>query len=174
MQYFDNDRAMRESGFDTSRRFGAFNAAVLDYNPVCLNSLLYQLEMDIAGMHRILDTTASVAAHAWQARAKRRKLQIRALCWDETDGLFYDYDHVHKRRRPYAFGTTFLPLWVGIATPEQARRVAHEGLKRLAVAGGLASSDRREEDQVRGSYNARSAYSFFLTEPMFSVGHGGY
>ena len=144
-KYFDNDRSMRESGFDYSRRFGAVNAAVLDFAPVCLNSLLYQLEMDISAIHRLLLTGLE---GQWDRRAAIRGARIRHYCYDEQDGLFYDYDHVHGRRRKYAFGTTFLPLWTGLATKEQAKSVAKNGLKRLAVPGGLASSDREEFDQV--------------------------
>ena len=149
-EYWDNDRAMRESGFDYSRRFGPFNASILDYAPVCLNSLLYQLERDVAALHKILGSDGS----AWTEKAERRGELVRQRCFDPPDGLFYDFNHRTRQRRAYAFGTTFLPLWVGLATPAQAARVAQRGLERLAIAGGLASSDREEYDQMRRSNSA--------------------
>ena len=41
---------MRESGFDPSNRFGASNVDVIHYAPVCLNTLLYVMEDDAAGI----------------------------------------------------------------------------------------------------------------------------
>jgi alpha,alpha-trehalase len=41
--FYKGDRSMRESGFDPSNRFGPFNADIIHYNPVCLNSLLCSL-----------------------------------------------------------------------------------------------------------------------------------
>ena len=46
--YYKGDRSMRESGFDVSFRFGAFGSATHHYAPVCLNSLLYKTEKDLA------------------------------------------------------------------------------------------------------------------------------
>ena len=37
--FYQGDRAVRESGFDTSNRFGPFSGATHHYAPVCLNSL---------------------------------------------------------------------------------------------------------------------------------------
>ena len=47
-EYYKGDRSMRESGFDVSFRFGPFSADTHHYAPVCLNSLLYKTEMDLA------------------------------------------------------------------------------------------------------------------------------
>ncbi|KAH9807233.1 family 37 glycoside hydrolase, partial [Melampsora americana] len=58
-KYMNNDRAMRESGFDTSSRFGMFNAKVLDFNPICLNSLLVQMEFEISELYQLLNLNLS-------------------------------------------------------------------------------------------------------------------
>ncbi len=42
--FYAGDRAMRESGFDTSNRFGPFSGGTQHYAPFCLNSLLYRYE----------------------------------------------------------------------------------------------------------------------------------
>ncbi len=52
--FYEGDRAMRESGFDTSNRFGPFSGATEHYAPVCLNSLLYRYERDLAHMAHLL------------------------------------------------------------------------------------------------------------------------
>lgn len=133
------DRAMRESGFDPSGRFGPFSAGILDYNPVDLNSLLYRMEMDLAAINTLLDKTRE--ARAWAARAEQHAQKINRLMWNESEGLYFDYNFEQKRQSGYRFVTTFYPLWAGIASKEQASKVA-AGLGHFERAWGLQTSDR--------------------------------
>jgi alpha,alpha-trehalase len=48
------DRSMREGGYDPSCRFGQFNVDIIHYAPVCLNSLLYRMELDMAKIQKLL------------------------------------------------------------------------------------------------------------------------
>jgi alpha,alpha-trehalase len=59
--------------------------------------------------------------------------------WDAGDGLYYDYNFVHKTARRYPFLTTFYPLWAGIATREQAAAV-ERNLAKFERPGGLETS----------------------------------
>jgi alpha,alpha-trehalase len=142
--FYKGDRSMRESGFDPSNRFGPFSADITSYNPVCLNSLLYVMERDAADILRALGRGRE--ARAWEFRAERRRRAVNRLMWDEQDGLYYDYNFAEHRVRRYPFGTTFYPLWAGIATPAQAARVA-ANLHRLERAGGLQTSANRSGSQ---------------------------
>jgi len=142
--FYKGDRSMRESGFDPSNRFGPFSIDIIHYNPVCLNSLLYQMETDMA---RILDTLDRPQEGAkWNRRAELRAGEMNRLMWDTKRGLYFDYDFVHKRVREYPFLTTFYPLWTGIASREQAARVA-ANLALFERAGGLQTSTRHSGDQ---------------------------
>jgi alpha,alpha-trehalase len=132
------DRSMRESGFDTSDRFGRFSLEILDFAPVCLNALLYGMERDAAA---ILDELGRAPeAHAWTAAAQARARLVHALLWDEARGLFLDYDFAHGHRRFYPFAATFFPLWTGLATQDEARRLAAAALPLLLKPGGLDTS----------------------------------
>ncbi|HZI19947.1 MAG TPA: trehalase family glycosidase [Pyrinomonadaceae bacterium] len=142
--FYKGDRSMRESGFDPSNRFGPFSVAIVDYNPVCLNSLLYVMERDAAEIARLLGRPAE--ARAWERRAALRAERINRLMWDERDGLYYDYDFTAGRVRRYPFVTTFYPLWAGLASPRQAARVA-ANLRLFERAGGLSTSTRRTGSQ---------------------------
>ena len=135
--FYKGDRAMRESGFDPSNRFGPFSIDIISYNPVCLNSLLYMMERDTAEILRELSQPAK--ARAWSQRAVKRMAQINQLMWDEKDGLYYDYNFRKKSVRRYPFVTTFYPLWAGIASPAQARRVLNN-LAKFERPGGLMTS----------------------------------
>ena len=135
--FYRADRSMRESGFDPSNRFGPFSADILHYDPVCLNSLLYIMETQTARIMDILNRESDGAV--WRKRATDRAAKINRLMWDEKDGLYYDYNFVHKRVRRYPFLTTFYPLWAGIAGKEQAAQVVRN-LSKFERPGGLQTS----------------------------------
>lgn len=133
--FYAGDRAMRESGYDPSDRFGRFNIDTTFCNPVDLNSLLYLYEQEMAGLCRLLGRPES----HWRQRAAARAELMQRYLWEEQDGLFFDYNLRAKTRRVYPFATTFFPLWTGWATPEQAARV-REHLAAFLKPGGLVTS----------------------------------
>ena len=136
--YFKGDRAMRASGFDVSFRFGPFSGSTHHYAPVCLNSLLCKAERDLAHMARVLGRPAD--AERWEQAATTRATTMRRLMWNEEEGLYFDYDFERQRRSTYRYVTTFYPLWAGVATANEARRLV-QGLRHFEQAHGLAMSD---------------------------------
>lgn len=136
-EFYRGDRSMRESGYDPSDRFGRFNADVVSYNPVDLNSLLYLYEKEMAWLAQELGEEAS--QNLWDGRAKLRAEAMSRYLWDDEQGLFFDYNVRTERRRAYPFATTFFPLWTGWATPQQAAGV-HDHLASFLRLGGLLTS----------------------------------
>lgn len=135
--FYEGDRAMRESGFDTTFRFGAFSGSTHEFAPVCLNSLLYKYERDMADFASILGRSGDTAK--WRRRAARRKSAIDRYLWNAEDGMFYDYNFVTGKRSTYRYLTTFYPLWARSATSAQARSVERHLLD-FEHDGGLAMS----------------------------------
>jgi alpha,alpha-trehalase len=135
--FYKGDRAMRESGFDITFRFGPFGADTHHYAPVCLNSLLYKEELDLAGMSDTLGRKSD--AESWHKRAAERKAAMNKYFWDEVKGEFFDYDFVRKQRSSYSYLTTYYPLWVGLATAKQAKAVV-ANLKVFERVGGAMMS----------------------------------
>jgi len=138
-RFYKDDRSMRESGFDPTDRFGPFGAGITRLAPVCLNTLLYTMELDLAAIDAELARPASAAA--WTARAARRAERVEALLWDDRAGLYLDYDAETRARRDYPFATTFWPLAAGLAAPAHARRV-RDNLPRFERPGGVVTSTR--------------------------------
>ncbi len=136
--FYRGDRAMRESGFDTSFRFGPFSGSTDDYAPVCLNSLLYEYEQDMAHFATLLDRPAEAAT--WLQRAAARRDAIDKYLWNPTLGMFFDYDFVTHTQSTYDYLTAFYPLWSKLATPQQAAALQHH-LSLFEREGGLAMSD---------------------------------
>ncbi len=135
--YYKGDRAMRESGFDITFRFGPFGGSTHHYAPVCLNSLLYKAEIDLAGMAQILGYREQ--ARRWRARARHRKKLVDRYLWNPARGMFFDYDFQTHRQSTYEYLTTFYPLWAGLASSVQANAVLRN-LPLFVEPGGLAIS----------------------------------
>ncbi len=135
--FYKGDRAMRESGFDPSFRFGPFDGSTHHYAPVGLNALLYKYERDLAWMAEQLGKSDD--AKKWNDAAQQRRAAIDRYLWNQEKGRYFDYDFVTGHQATYDYLTTFYPLWAGAATPQQARQVeSHLGL--FEKPGGLAMS----------------------------------
>ncbi|WP_152053111.1 trehalase family glycosidase [Tautonia marina] len=143
-RFYQGDRSMRESGFNPTDRFGPFGVEVVNYNPVCLNALLFVMESDLGEILIILDRKE--AAAGWIGRAKQRQSTMNELMWDEEDGLYYDYQFVEKKLGRYPFVTTFYPLWAGLADAGQADRVV-ANLHLFERPGGLQTSTNESGSQ---------------------------
>jgi alpha,alpha-trehalase len=136
--FYRSDRAMRESGFDTSFRFGPFSGSTANFAPICLNSLLYKYEQDMAHFATLLGRNHEAAE--WIRQADARRAAIDKYLWDADTGLYEDYNFVTAKRSSYHFLTTFYPLWAGAASPAQATAV-REHLNLFEQSGGLQTSD---------------------------------
>ncbi|MDF2690579.1 MAG: neutral trehalase [Gammaproteobacteria bacterium] len=135
--FYMADRSARESGFDPSNKYGPFGGGTPSYASICLNSLLYQMEQDLAEIHQILGNQTS--RNEWNECAIQRSIAVNRYCWDEDLGYYFDYDADRKIMRPYIFATTFYPLWAGIASQDRAQQVIRN-LVALEAPGGLLAS----------------------------------
>lgn len=156
-RYYDfnylHDLAEAESGWDMTPRFGR---KAMNYLPVDLNALLYKYEMDFARAARLFDDKREAAK--WEQAAEHRKENMNALMWDETRGLFYDYNYVKERRGNISSLAAYYPMWAGMVTDEQAKQMVR-ALKRFEQKGGLSTTDNLPLGQlVPGSMPTQWAY----------------
>ncbi|KAG0343337.1 alpha,alpha-trehalase nth1 [Podila humilis] len=158
--YFKHDRAVRESGHDTTYRL---DNCCADIATVDLNALLYKYEIDIAEMIHMhyedafetcffdsydheadsatkkpLTTTTHTSAE-WYERAHVRQARIDRYCWNEERGMYFDYDTRLKAMGTYESVTTFYTMWAGCAEREKAERMMTTALPLFEVTGGLVS-----------------------------------
>ncbi|KIW10935.1 hypothetical protein PV08_10234 [Exophiala spinifera] len=160
-EYFLHDRAVRESGHDTSYRLEgcAANLATVD-----LNSLLYKYECDIAwcirkhfknklsmppefrseaNQNETVETSAT-----WERRAKLRRARMDKYLWNEAKGMYFDYDTVQKKRTDYESATTFWAMWAVCASPRQAAALVLNALPKFDCFGGLVSGTEASRGEV--------------------------
>jgi alpha,alpha-trehalase len=142
-EYFLHDRAVRESGHDTTYRYEGrcANLATID-----LNALLYKYETDIADMiEEYLDGDLCdydgvlQEPKIWRERARQRKARIDQYLWNEEQGMYFDYDTVTGKQSQYESVTTFWAMWAKCASQEQAERMTRHSLHKFEVVGGLVS-----------------------------------
>jgi alpha,alpha-trehalase len=136
-------RAAAESGWDFSSRWLADEKTLgsirtTSFLPVDLNSLLYKLELTIARAceaARRPDCNRKMLAYA-----KARQAAMVHLMWSDKVGAFVDYDWRNKEQSTRLTAATVFPLFVGLASSEQAHRVARTIGESLLSPHGLATT----------------------------------
>lgn len=161
-EYFLHDRAVRESGHDTTYRLDGVCA---DLATIDLQSLLYKYEVDIAKVIREkFNDRLVVPKHfrwkgmspndeiqssgAWDRRARRRRQAVDKFLWVPERGLYMDYNTKLRKRHEYESATTFWPLWAGLASPLQAAALVEKALPLFEKPGGLVSGTERSRGEV--------------------------
>jgi alpha,alpha-trehalase len=146
-EYFVHDISVRESGHDTSVRLEGTSAHLVT---VDLNSLLYKYEVDIANIikEEFGDNFNGEKSSDWFSKAEKRKSLITKYLWNEEDSIFYDYNFVKEEQTNFVSATTFYPLWAGLATEEQAKKLIEKALPLLEMPGGIAGTSKESRGEI--------------------------
>jgi alpha,alpha-trehalase len=171
--YHTHDRAMRESGHDTSYRWfvdcgepagPARRDRCADFVTVDLNCLLHKYEIDIARVIEeefdgllYMERGEPERSTSWRALAERRRTLIREYLWDEILQLFLDYDFVNEESRRYVTAAVFYPLWschpddptTRIIPAGACSSLVKSAMSRLEERGGLAASAEESLESIR-------------------------
>lgn len=140
--FYNNIRAACESGWDFSSRWFVneddiatiITTALL---PVDLNCLLYHLEMTL--YKAFMDE--EVKSKEFLMAANRRKKHINDLMWSETQSCYVDYNFVLSEQSDRITAAAFFPLFVNIASQEQADRLAKTLEEKLLKDGGIVTTE---------------------------------
>ncbi|KAH9906610.1 trehalase [Xylariomycetidae sp. FL2044] len=159
--YFIHDRAVRESGHDTSYRLERICA---DLATIDLNSLLFKYEVDIARtIHNVFGDKLTIPAEwcdgpmepgqietsaIWDRRWKRRRVALHKYCWNEEKGMYFDYNTAEQKQHTYETCTTFWPLWAGVPDPQKAARVVSSAVPKFEAYGGLVAGTEESRGEV--------------------------
>ncbi|AMO92956.1 trehalase family protein [Collimonas fungivorans] len=142
-EVYRDKRAGAESGWDFSSRWFADGKTLATIEttailPVDLNSLLYGLENAIRlGCERVRDLACS---SEFRQRADRRSIAVQKYLWDESAGHYVDYQWVKRQPTARPSAATLYPLFVGLAEPAQAARVAQWTGKVLLKPYGIVTT----------------------------------
>ncbi len=126
-----------ESGWDFNPRM---SYETYKYVPADLNSLLYSQEDQLAYF------AGELGLYGEQEQWQRKRENRGALCrkyLKGTDGVFYDYHLEQEKQTILASVACFYPLYVGMATKEEAQ-AARSLLPRLEMEYGVAACEKCE------------------------------
>jgi alpha,alpha-trehalase len=136
-------RAGACSGWDFSSRWLARPAELASIQttsivPVDLNCLLYQTEMLLAKALQLSDKKNTAAI--FSKRAANRKAAIIKYCWDAKQGYFFDYNIADGQQQQQVTAAGIFPLYVNMASVQQATAVTAVVAKQLLKPGGLVTT----------------------------------
>ena len=136
-KYFPSILGVYESGWDVSSRFALRAKQII---PVDLNCLLYRYEdvFEWWSAH----TNDTDAVKQWQVAKKQRAQSMREYLWNEHAGFYFDHElHIDKPSKLHTLAG-FFPMYVGLASKEEAARMVQH-LLRFEHSGGLATSEKK-------------------------------
>lgn len=144
---YRNLRAAAESGWDFSSRWmrdpsDLLSLETVDLVPVDLNSLMYHAERTIAALRRVRggEGDAAVAAR-YATAAETRRRALLAAAYDSASGFFYDVRwRTGERVTDRPTMAAAVPLYFGLATPEQGRAVAARLGREFLAPGGFVTT----------------------------------
>ncbi len=142
-------RAGAESGWDYSSRWlrdpsRLASIRTTQFIPVDLNAFLYKLESTIANIAGLKNEREMETAFRQKAQARREAL-TRYL-WDEEKGCFRDYDWRREQQALFS-AASIVPLYVGMATHEQAACLEAAVRTRLLTPGGILATEYETGEQ---------------------------
>ncbi len=144
-QLYRDVRAAAESGWDFSSRWFADGKTLetidtTEIIPIDLNSLLFGLEEAIrSGCARVHD---AACVTEFTRRAKARRAAVDHYLWDAPGGVYRDYRFVKQAQVPRLSAATLYPLFVALASRQQAAAVAATVSRDLLKAGGIVTTPR--------------------------------
>lgn len=134
-------RTCCESGWDLNPRWELRGELFAHLD---LNALLFQLENNMAYFAEILGNDE---ADVWKERMEKRKNLMQKYMVDEN-GIYWDYNFVDDTLGNVFSVAAYYPMYVGMATKEQAQ-AAVDMLPRLEEAFGVLTC---EKNSVRGNF----------------------
>ncbi|AIQ98985.1 alpha,alpha-trehalase [Pluralibacter gergoviae] len=136
-------RAGAESGWDYSSRWlrdcnRLASIRTTQFVPVDLNAFMYKLENTIANISA-LNGDREVEAE-FRVKASERRSAVTRYLWDDEQGCYRDYDWRREQMALFS-AASVVPLYVGLATHEQADRLDTAIRTRLLTPGGILATE---------------------------------
>lgn len=167
-------RAGSETGWDFSSRWLADGHTLstihtTDLLTVELNFLIPHLQQTLAHAYE-LKGNKEAAAH-YSHLAQERVEAARRVLWDERRAAFIDYDWKKGESTSILSGATAVPLFLQMATPEQAKAVSETIRKNLLKVGGLIATERTGSGQQWDSPNGWAPLQWMAVKGLNQYGY---
>jgi alpha,alpha-trehalase len=151
-EIFRHLRAGAASGWDFSSRWFAdkkniTNIQTTQFLPVDLNCLMYQLELTLKTAYtKITSSKSDVTARnvslagLYDKRAKDRKKAIEQYCWNESAGIYADYNFISQKVNDQVNMSGMFPLYFQVADRTRAEKEQKAVMRDLLKDGGFLTT----------------------------------
>lgn len=149
-EFYRNIRSGCESGWDFSSRWFSDGETIqtietLNIAQVDANCLLWHLEKTLAFSSRLQNLNEK--ENYFNERAARRREMIDLYFWDEDAQTYKDY-HIKKHKNTTSEHIAALyPLFLGLASEEQAKAVSEIITEKFLYKGGLVTTTKQSGQQ---------------------------
>jgi alpha,alpha-trehalase len=152
VEIYKHLRAGAESGWDFSSRWftdpkDLSTIEVTNFVPVDLNSLLYQAEVNLKLAYTLKEAKTpseianrSAMASLYDRNAQARKKAIDKYCWNESKGMYSDYQFVKRQVSDAVTLAGMFPLFLKIADKQRAEKQKNILMRDLLKPGGFATT----------------------------------
>ncbi|KQT23903.1 trehalase [Chryseobacterium sp. Leaf405] len=149
-EFYRNVRSACESGWDFSSRWFADGENIqtietLNLAQVDLNCLLWHLENTLAKSSSL--QKLSEKEELYSERAGNRRQMINTYFWDENSGTYKDYHTKKNTTTPSEHIAALYPLFLGLASDEQAKAIAKNIEEKFLYQGGLVTTTKNSGQQ---------------------------
>ncbi|GCE91064.1 trehalase [Komagataeibacter diospyri] len=167
-------RAGSETGWDFSSRWLADGHTLstihtTDLLTVELNCMIPHLEQTLAHAYELKGNKD--AAARYNRLAQERIDAVQRILWDERRAAFIDYDWKKGESTSILSGATVVPLFMQMATPEQAKAVSETVRKNLLKIGGLIATERSGSGQQWDSPNGWAPLQWMAVKGLNQYGY---
>lgn len=136
-------RAGAESGWDYSSRWlrdcnRLASIRTTQFIPIDLNAFMYKLENTIANISALNGDREAEAE--FRLKASERRAAVNRYLWDDEQGCYRDYDWRREQMALFS-AASVVPLYVGLATHEQADKLDTAIRTRLLTPGGILATE---------------------------------
>ncbi len=143
----------------------------MDFIPVDLNANMYAYEKNFAYFEKELGL--KMTDFDWETKAARRAELINRYLWNESRGLYLDYDFVNERHTEIACIMAFTTLCWG-CVPEERKEPLKDNLFRvLEVQSGLTVCEPSDEP-IPYQFGYRGIWGSMQYWAMYGLEQGGF
>jgi alpha,alpha-trehalase len=149
-EFYRNIRSACESGWDFSSRWFADGEHIqtietLNLAEVDLNCLLWHLENTLAKSSKLQNLAEK--EEYYSGRAANRRQLINKYFWDQNSGIYKDYHTKKNTTTSSEHIAALYPLFLGLASPEQAKSVSEHIEQKFLFQGGLVTTTKNTGQQ---------------------------
>ncbi|MBV1833427.1 alpha,alpha-trehalase TreF [Komagataeibacter pomaceti] len=167
-------RAGSETGWDFSSRWLADGHTLSTIHTtelltVELNCLIPHLAQTLAHAYALKGDKEASARYA--KIAAERVAAVQRVLWDERRAAYIDYDWKKGESTSILSGATAMPLFLQMASPEQAKAVAETIRKNLLKVGGLIATERSNSGQQWDAPNGWAPLQWMAVKGLNQYGY---